>query len=114
VNPFGSVTEAVGTFVPHWVELVATGAVGNGFTVTVDVDAEIGQPLTVAVPVNIVAVETGVANGLVVPTTLVPLDQETLEGVIKVTPENTNLGLDVAVPSARVEDNIPAGVWLSC
>jgi hypothetical protein len=52
VNPFGSVTEADGTFVPHWVELVATGAVGNGTTVTVEVDAEIGHPLTVAVPVK--------------------------------------------------------------
>jgi hypothetical protein len=46
------VAEHVGIPVPHCVLFETVGAVGSGFTVT-EVEAEIGHPFSVAVPVNV-------------------------------------------------------------
>ena len=70
-----SATDAVGIPAPHCELFVAVGAVGNGKTVGVT-DAVIGHPLTVAVPVYVNPLVIAVVNGLVVPSVVVPFDQE--------------------------------------
>ena len=90
------VTEHVGTFAPHCVLLFAVGIEGSAVAVTVTL-AETRQLFIVALPVNVVFVETAAVNGFVVPTTAVPSDQEYPVMAGTLLPANVIFGLLVEV-----------------
>jgi hypothetical protein len=71
--------------------LETVGAVGSGFTVTL-VEAVIGQPFSVAVPVKVPEAEGVYVNGLVVPITEEPSDHENADGVAALFPVSVNIG----------------------